>query len=112
MTLDRPAVLNAMDLRMHEELAAVWDDIEADDGIRVAVLTGAGHRAFSVGQDLRERSRLDEQGVPRTSFGSRGGRRGGPRRPGGGGAHRPTAHGPTPPPPGPSHRELGYTNRP
>ncbi|MFH8383399.1 enoyl-CoA-hydratase DpgD [Kitasatospora sp. NPDC018058] len=72
VTLDRPAVLNAMDLRMHEELAAVWDDVEADDEIRVAVLTGAGHRAFSVGQDLRERSRLDEQGVPRTSFGSRG----------------------------------------
>ncbi|GAB7187055.1 crotonase/enoyl-coenzyme A (CoA) hydratase superfamily protein [Kitasatospora sp. Ki12] len=72
VTLDRPAVLNAMDLRMHEELAAVWDDVEADDEIRVAVLTGAGDRAFSVGQDLRERARLDEQGVPRTSFGSRG----------------------------------------
>ncbi|MER7707500.1 enoyl-CoA-hydratase DpgD [Kitasatospora sp. NPDC097605] len=72
VTLDRPAVLNAMDLRTHEELAAVWDDVEADDGIRVAVLTGAGDRAFSVGQDLRERARLDARGAPRTSFGSRG----------------------------------------
>ncbi|MFJ4671505.1 enoyl-CoA-hydratase DpgD [Kitasatospora purpeofusca] len=72
VTLDRPAVLNAMDLRTHEELAAVWDDVEADDGIRVVVLTGAGQRAFSVGQDLRERARLDARGVPRTSFGSRG----------------------------------------
>ncbi|MET7760945.1 enoyl-CoA-hydratase DpgD [Streptomyces sp. NPDC005393] len=72
VTLDRPAVLNAMNLRMHEELARVWDDIEADDDIGVAVLTGAGDRSFSVGQDLRERSRLDGQGVPPSTFGSRG----------------------------------------
>lgn len=72
ITLDRPAVLNAMDLRTHEELAEIWDDVEADDDIRVAVLTGAGDRAFSVGQDLRERARLDAEGVRRTTFGSRG----------------------------------------
>ncbi|MQS39372.1 enoyl-CoA-hydratase DpgD [Streptomyces katsurahamanus] len=72
ITLDRPEVLNAMDLRMHEELADVWDDVEADDDIRVAVLTGAGNRAFSVGQDLKERARLDERGAPLTTFGSRG----------------------------------------
>ncbi|MEU4427945.1 enoyl-CoA-hydratase DpgD [Actinoplanes sp. NPDC024001] len=72
VTLDRPAVLNAMDLRMHQELAEVWDDIEADDEIRVVVLTGAGDRAFSVGQDLKERARRDAAGTPASSFGSRG----------------------------------------
>jgi len=72
VTLDRPEVLNAMDLRMHEELAEIWDDIEADDEIRVAVLTGAGDRAFSVGQDLKERARRDASGTPASSFGSRG----------------------------------------
>jgi crotonobetainyl-CoA hydratase/dehydration protein DpgD len=72
ITLNRPAVLNAMDLRMHEELAAVWDDVETDDDVRVAVLTGAGDRAFSVGQDLRERAELDRRGIPATSLGSRG----------------------------------------
>jgi dehydration protein DpgD len=72
VTLDRPAVLNAMDSRMHEELAAIWDDVEADDGVRVAVLTGAGERAFSVGQDLRERARQDAAGDPPSTFGSRG----------------------------------------
>lgn len=72
VTLDRPAVLNAMDLRMHEELASVWDDVEADDDVRVVVLTGAGDRSFSVGQDLRERAWLDQQGAPRPTFGSRG----------------------------------------
>lgn len=72
VTLDRPDVLNAMDLRMHTELAAVWDDVEADDDVRVVVLTGAGDTSFSVGQDLRERARLDAEGVPRGTFGSRG----------------------------------------
>ncbi len=69
VTLNRPDVLNAMDLRMHEELAAVWDDFAADDQLWVAVLTGAGTRAFSTGQDLKERVR--DGGRP-TTFGSRG----------------------------------------
>jgi len=72
ITINRPQVLNAMDLRTHAELAEAWDDVQADDAIRVVVLTGAGERAFSVGQDLRERARLDADGDPRTSFGSRG----------------------------------------
>lgn len=72
VTLDRPEVLNAMDLRTHEELAAAWDDVEADEDIRLAVLTGAGDLAFSVGQDLRERARLSAAGAPPTTFGSRG----------------------------------------
>ncbi|MFF4760328.1 enoyl-CoA-hydratase DpgD [Streptomyces sp. NPDC001292] len=72
VTLDRPRVLNAMDTRMHAELADVWDDVEADDEVRVAVLTGAGERAFTVGQDLKERARLDAGGSAPTTFGSRG----------------------------------------
>ncbi|WP_409492274.1 enoyl-CoA-hydratase DpgD [Amycolatopsis sp. cmx-11-12] len=73
VTLDRPAVLNAMDRRMHEELAAIWDDFEHDDDLWVAVLTGAGDRAFSVGQDLKELVERTENGsaTPAT-FGSRG----------------------------------------
>jgi enoyl-CoA hydratase/carnithine racemase len=72
VTLDRPAVLNAMDQRMHAELAVIWDDVEADDQVRAVLLTGAGDRAFSVGQDLRERARLNARGAGPTTFGSRG----------------------------------------
>ncbi|MFI6924001.1 enoyl-CoA-hydratase DpgD [Nonomuraea spiralis] len=72
VTMNRPGVLNAMDRRMHEELAEVWDDVEADDDVRAVVLTGAGTRAFSVGQDLKERARLDEAGAGASTFGSRG----------------------------------------
>jgi dehydration protein DpgD len=72
ITLNRPEVLNAMNRAMHTELAAVWDDFEADDGLWVAVLTGAGERSFTVGQDLTERAALDRDGVSASSFGSRG----------------------------------------
>jgi crotonobetainyl-CoA hydratase/dehydration protein DpgD len=73
VTLDRPERLNAMDLRMHEELAFVWDDFEADDELWLAVLTGAGERAFSPGQDLKELAARIEAGTNAPStFGSRG----------------------------------------
>lgn len=73
VTLNRPHVLNAMNAAMHEELATVWDDVEADDNIWLCVLTGAAERAFSVGQDLTElttRIRDGESGI--SSFGSQG----------------------------------------
>ncbi|MBM9509923.1 enoyl-CoA-hydratase DpgD [Actinacidiphila acididurans] len=73
VTLDRPEVLNAMNLAMHAELADVWDDFERDDELWVAVLTGAGDRAFSVGQDLKELVERTRAGTAAPStFGSRG----------------------------------------
>ena len=73
VTLNRPAARNAMDLAMHEELALVWDDFEQDDELWVAVLTGAGDRAFSVGQDLKELTARTEAGVAEpATHGSRG----------------------------------------
>jgi dehydration protein DpgD len=73
ITLNRPEVLNAMNLRMHAELKDVWDDFAADEDLWVAVLEGAGERAFSVGQDLKELAERDRAGVAgASSFGSRG----------------------------------------
>jgi enoyl-CoA hydratase len=51
VTINRPEVLNAADLRLHRELADVWSVFGADDSARVAVITGAG-RAFSAGGDM------------------------------------------------------------
>ncbi|MES0872443.1 enoyl-CoA hydratase/isomerase family protein [Sinimarinibacterium thermocellulolyticum] len=51
ITLNRPDVLNAVDLRMHEELAEVFAFAARDAHSDVIVLTGAG-RAFSAGGDL------------------------------------------------------------
>jgi dehydration protein DpgD len=71
VTLNRPEVLNAMNLAMHASLCEVWDDIEADDEVWVVVLTGAGDRAFSVGQDLKELVTRIEAGTATSTFGSR-----------------------------------------
>ncbi|MGW8377931.1 enoyl-CoA hydratase-related protein [Streptomyces sp. ODS28] len=51
VTLDRPERLNAFTATMARELIAAFDAIDADDGVRVAVVTGAG-RAFCAGADL------------------------------------------------------------
>jgi enoyl-CoA hydratase len=52
ITLSRPEALNALTIPMLGELAEALDDVAADDGVRVVVLTGAG-RAFSSGVDLK-----------------------------------------------------------
>lgn len=52
ITLNRPEVLNAADARMHTELVELWETIDRDEEVRVAVVTGAG-RAFSAGGDLK-----------------------------------------------------------
>jgi len=54
LTLNRPEVLNALNLEMRDELWYALDAIEADDEMRVIVLRGAGERAFSAGADLTE----------------------------------------------------------
>ncbi|HXB17022.1 MAG TPA: enoyl-CoA hydratase/isomerase family protein [Solirubrobacteraceae bacterium] len=51
ITIDRPERMNATNERLHTELAGVWRDVDADESVRVAVVTGAG-RAFSAGGDL------------------------------------------------------------
>ncbi len=55
LTLDRADVLNAFDELLTTELAAAVRDAAEDRGIRAVVITGAG-RAFSAGQDLRDRA--------------------------------------------------------
>jgi crotonobetainyl-CoA hydratase len=52
VTIDRPAVLNAVDGVTHQRLRDIWATIEADPEVRVVVVTGAGDRAFCVGADM------------------------------------------------------------
>jgi crotonobetainyl-CoA hydratase len=53
VTINRPEVYNALHAPAHNELAQVWDEFAADDDLWVAVLTGAGDKAFSAGNDLK-----------------------------------------------------------
>ena len=52
VTLNRPQAMNATNARLHWELTKVWPLIDDDPAVRVAVVTGAGERAFSAGGDL------------------------------------------------------------
>ncbi len=53
VVLDRPEALNAIDAVMRRQLQDAWTRIAEDDEIDVAIVTGAGDRAFSAGADLK-----------------------------------------------------------
>ena len=53
VTLNRPEVHNAMDAEVIVRLAEAWQDFAADDSLWVAIITGAGDKAFCSGADLR-----------------------------------------------------------
>lgn len=54
VTLNKPEKLNAWDGPMRARLTQALDEFNADDSVRAVILTGAGDRAFSAGQDLEE----------------------------------------------------------
>ncbi len=53
ITIHRPEVMNALHTMAHAELARVFDDFAVDPELWVAVITGAGERAFCTGSDLK-----------------------------------------------------------
>lgn len=53
ITINRPERLNAMDLEHYQGLSAAWCRVRDDDEIRVAIVTGAGERAFTSGADIK-----------------------------------------------------------
>ena len=52
LTFNRPQVRNALNPEAFCRLADAWQDYAADDSLRVAIITGAGERAFTAGADL------------------------------------------------------------
>jgi enoyl-CoA hydratase/carnithine racemase len=53
ITINRPEVMNALHPMANTELSAVVDEFQADPDLWVAIITGAGDRAFSAGNDLK-----------------------------------------------------------
>ena len=53
VTIDRADRMNAVDDATADRLEEIWQSIEADNDVRVVVLTGAGDRAFSAGADMK-----------------------------------------------------------
>jgi enoyl-CoA hydratase/carnithine racemase len=52
ITINRAAKMNSLDFAANDELVDVWREFENDDQARVAVITGAGDKAFCAGADL------------------------------------------------------------
>jgi enoyl-CoA hydratase len=61
VTLNRPHADNAITTELAAQLIEVLETIAARTSIRVAILTGAGDRAFSVGGDLRQRKAMTQE---------------------------------------------------
>lgn len=54
ITINRPEQRNAINTEVRRGLFDAWERVERDDSIKVAILTGAGDRAFCAGMDLKE----------------------------------------------------------
>jgi enoyl-CoA hydratase len=54
LTINRPDKLNALNIATRNEIVAVFDELRADETVRVVVLTGAGEKAFVAGADIGE----------------------------------------------------------
>ena len=54
ITINRPKVLNALDVPTLLELETVFDRLERNDDVRVIIITGAGERAFVAGGDIAD----------------------------------------------------------
>ena len=54
VTVNRPKVLNALNMATMDELRTAFHDIKNDAGVRVVILTGSGEKAFIAGADINE----------------------------------------------------------
>jgi len=68
VTMNRPAVMNALHPPANFELAKVFDDFAQDTEQWVAIVTGAGDKAFSAGNDLKYQAAGNPITIPPTGF--------------------------------------------
>ena len=68
ITLNQPETRNALSAEIREGLRTAWDRFEHDDSLRVAILTGAGDKAFCAGGDLKAMVETAMQVPPRDFF--------------------------------------------
>jgi len=68
VTLNRPEVMNALHSPAHFELGEAFDAFAADPEQWVAIITGAGERAFWAGNDLKHQAGGGKMGSPPSGF--------------------------------------------
>ncbi len=72
VTLNRPEALNALNSSVNTGLHNAWMEIKNDPEVFVAIVTGAGGKAFSAGADLKEVNERQEEGLSAFSESSLG----------------------------------------
>ena len=72
VTINRPEVYNALHHMANEEMGQVFDAFAADPDLWVAIITGAGDKAFSAGNDLKYHAQLQATTGQRPQLGPRG----------------------------------------
>lgn len=68
VSMNRPGAMNALDPAAHRDLDAIFDDYAGRHDLRVAVITGAGQKAFCAGSDLKARETAGGDDLPATGF--------------------------------------------
>ncbi|MEE4145032.1 MAG: enoyl-CoA hydratase-related protein [Halieaceae bacterium] len=68
ITLNQPETRNALSREIREGLFQAWERFERDPALRIAILTGAGDKAFCAGGDLKEMVATGMQVPPRDMF--------------------------------------------
>src|SRR5665213_3484596 len=68
VTINRPEVLNALHSEAHWEFDGIWNEFAADPELWVGIITGAGERAFSAGNDLKVQAAGRRGPRPKTGF--------------------------------------------
>ncbi|MDA0855656.1 MAG: enoyl-CoA hydratase-related protein, partial [Proteobacteria bacterium] len=68
VSIQRPEVLNALNIQAHAELADVFDKFANASSLNIAVIRGSGERAFCVGSDLKERAEVGSDMMPPSGF--------------------------------------------
>ena len=69
VTLNRPDSMNALHSAAHFELHEIFDSFERDDDLWVAIITGAGDKAFCSGNDLKVTAKGGDMSTPPSGFG-------------------------------------------
>ena len=68
VTLNRPDAYNALFSAAHFELAEIFDEFERDQELWVAIITGAGEKAFCSGNDLKVSAGGGDMSIPASGF--------------------------------------------
>lgn len=69
VTIERPDVMNALHRPANLELEGVFDGFAADPDLWIAIVTGAGDRAFCAGNDLKYQAAGNDTTIPPSGFG-------------------------------------------